>query len=233
MKLRVIAIVIALTLVIPAVAQQTYRQNLISHYPFYETVTGRFAPIYPALAQQITDDFGVTEGVCVDMGGGSGALSFALAEETDLTFYVLDIDPWAVRLCNYLAMEEDMMDRVRAIQADAQDMPFRDEYADIVVSRGSIFFWPDQLAGVREAYRILKPGGVAYIGGGFSRILDPEIREPLARAKQRSMERGEIGGWRPIEEDLVDRAQAAGIEDISLEPEPIAGWWLTIRKPAE
>jgi SAM-dependent methyltransferase len=126
-----------------------------------------------------------------------------------------------------------MIDRVSGVLGDAQDLPFRDEYADLVVSRGSIFFWPDQLAGVKEAYRILKPGGVAYIGGGFSRILDPAIRTPLAEAKVRQTKQGAIEGWRPIEPDLVDRAKAAGIEDISLEPEPIAGWWLTIRKPAE
>ncbi len=237
MKRRLLVLAVAITFVVPALAQDayqdTYKELLVSHYPFYETATSRFAPVYPALAQQITDDFGITEGMCVDVGGGSGALSFALAEKTDLTFYVLDIDPWAVRMCNYAAMEEDMMDRVSGVLGDAQDMPFRDEYADLVVSRGSIFFWPDQLAGVKECYRILKPGGVAYVGGGFSRILDPEIREPLARWKQRANRQGNIEGWRPINEDLVDRAKAAGIENITLEPEPIAGWWLTIRKPAE
>ncbi|MGC9318478.1 MAG: class I SAM-dependent methyltransferase [Armatimonadota bacterium] len=233
MMRRVLLLTVALALIVPAAAQDSYKTTLVSHYPFYKTVTTSFAPIYPALAQQIVDDFGITEGICVDVGGGSGALSFALAKQTDMTFYVLDIDPWAVRLCNYLAMQKNIMDRVRAVQGDAQDMPFRDDYADLVVSRGSIFFWPDQLAGVTECYRILKPGGVAYVGGGFSRILDPAIREPLARAKQQSLVEHREGGWRPMEQDLVERAKAAGIEDIHMEAEPIAGWWLVIRKPAE
>ncbi|MFW5867486.1 MAG: class I SAM-dependent methyltransferase [Armatimonadota bacterium] len=232
MKRRVLILAIALALVIPACAQDAYKEMLVSHYPFYETAIGRFAPLYPALAQQIVDDFRITEGTCVDVGGGSGALSFALAERTDLTFYVLDIDPWAVRMCNYVAMEQGMMDRVTGVLGDAQNMLFRDEFADIVVSRGSIFFWPDQLAGVRECYRILKPGGVAYVGGGFSRILDPAIRTPLAEAKVRSTKAGEIEGWRPLDADLVERAKAAGIEDIEFEREPIAGQWLVIRKPA-
>jgi len=232
MKRLVLILVVAIALVIPAYAQDAYEEMLISHYPYYETATGRFAPIYPALAQQITDDFGITEGVCVDVGGGSGALSFALAERTDLTFYVLDIDPWAVRMCNYVAMDQEMTDRVSGVLGDAQDMLFRDAFADLVVSRGSIFFWPDQLAGVQECYRILKPGGVAYVGGGFSRILDPEIREPLARWKQQANQQGGIEGWHPLDADLVDRAKAAGIEDIRIEREPIAGWWLVIRKPA-
>ena len=232
MKRHMVTFVVALALVVPGFAQETYREVLSSHYPFYKTATTRFAPVYPALAQQIADDFGITEGVCVDVGGGTGALSLALAERTEMSFYVLDIDPWAVRVCNYEVMEHGMMGRVSGILGDAQSMPLRDAYADLVVSRGSIFFWPDQFAGLMECYRILKPGGVAYVGGGFSRILDPQIRTPLARAKQRAMEQGGIKGWRPLDSDLLDRAKAAGIEDIRLDPEPIVGSWLTIRKPA-
>lgn len=214
-------------------ATDAYKQTLIEHYPFYTTATGQFAPVYPALARQIVDDFGITEGVCVDVGGGSGALSLALAQITQMRFYALDIDPWAVRACNYAAMEAGMMDRVSGVLGDAQDMLFRDEYADLVVSRGSIFFWPDQLAGVLECYRILKPGAVAYVGGGFSRILAPEIREPLARRQAQAVAQQRIEGFKLFDETLVQRARAAGIEDIRMEREPIAGWWLIIRKPAE
>ncbi len=48
----------------------SYRDALIAKYPFYKTALGSFAPVYPALAKQIVDDYGITEGVCVDLGGG-------------------------------------------------------------------------------------------------------------------------------------------------------------------
>jgi SAM-dependent methyltransferase len=211
---------------------ETYRDELVARCPIYEAAAGRFAPVYPALAEQLVADYGITTGVCVDIGGGCGSLSLALAPKTDLTCYVLDIDPYAVRLCNLLAEEQSLVGRVRGVEGDAMDLPFRDELADLVVSRGSIFFWPDQLQGVREAYRILKPGGVAYVGGGFSRILDPAIREPLAQGRLRAMREGSTDGWRPLEPDLVERAGAAGIEEVRLIEEPITGWWLEIRKPA-
>lgn len=210
---------------------ESYKDHLIAHYPYHIAAAGEMAPVYPALAQQIVEDYRISEGVCVDVGGGSGMLSTELARITNLTCYVLDIDPYAVRLCNLLAEESDLIGRVRGVEGDAMDLPFKDGFADLVVSRGSIFFWPDQLRGVLEAYRILKPGGVAFIGGGFSRILESAIRTPLAEAKRRDFVEGRNrAGWRALEDDLVPRAQESGIARISLIEEPIAGWWLEIRK---
>jgi len=231
MKLRrLLLCVVVLTLAPCAWAQDTYKDTLLEKYPFYKIATSRFAPVYPALAQQLVQDFGITEGVCVDVGGGGGSLAMALARITDLHIYMLDIDPWAVRLCNLLVDEAELTGRIIAVEGDAQEMHFRDDFADLVVSRGSIFFWPDQLAGVKECYRIVKPGGVAYVGGGFSRILEPEVRNPLAEWAQKAHQRQD-SGWRPIEDDLIERARGAGIEDIHVEREPIAGWWLVIHKP--
>jgi len=58
-------------------------------------------------------------------------------------------------------------------------------FADLVVSRNSLFEWPDKMAGLREAYRILKHGGVAYMGGGFPRLMDPAALRPLVESAQR------------------------------------------------
>jgi len=214
-----------------AAPADTYKQSLIRRCPQYKAAAGRFAPVYPALARQIVKDYGITKGVCVDVGGGSGPLAFALARTTRLTVYMLDIDPVAVRLCSLLADEARLTGRVCAIEGDAQQMPFRDGFADLVVSRGSIFFWPNQLAGVKEAYRILKPRGVAYIGGGFSRVLDAKTHQRLAQRRRQAAGRMKRGGWKPLDKDLVERAKAAGITRIRLLREPDdVGWWLEVRK---
>jgi ubiquinone/menaquinone biosynthesis C-methylase UbiE len=49
--------------------------------------------------------------------------------------------------------------RVRLRPGSATALPFADASFDLVVSANSIFFWPDQHAGVREIYRVLKPDG--------------------------------------------------------------------------
>lgn len=229
MHIRAYALPLLLVLVSCAHADD-YRQSLVDRYPFYQNATGRFAPLYPALARQIVEDYGITEGVCVDVGGGCGSLAIELAKITDLTVYVLDIDPVAVALCNLLAEEAGLEGRVRGVQGDAQDMLFRDDFADLVVSRGSIFFWPDPDAGIRESYRILRPGGVAFVGGGFSRLLAPEVRDPLvqwAREKKAAHPDSFTAMDSP---GTLAMAAEAGIERVRVIDDGEFEWWVEMRK---
>jgi len=78
-----------------------------------------------------------------------------------------------------MAEERGCGGRVSAIQADAQALPFRDNYADVVVSRGSFWLWPDKVKAFGEIRRVLKPGGVAYIGRGLSENLPLDVAKTL------------------------------------------------------
>ena len=60
-------------------------------------------------------------------------------------------------------------------------MDFPDEFADLIVSRGSYIFWEDLEKALLEIYRILAPGGKTYIGGGLG-------NEKLAAAIHKKMQ---------------------------------------------
>jgi MPBQ/MSBQ methyltransferase len=58
---------------------------------------------------------------------------------------------------------------------DAEDLPLGTDSVDRYVSAGSIEYWPDPQRAIAEAYRVLRPGGVALIVGPLQRT------HPLAR----------------------------------------------------
>ncbi len=50
---------------------------------------------------------------------------------------------------------------------DANAIPFDDESMNLVVSHDSFFFWENLPRGFSECRRVLRPGGMVYIGSGF------------------------------------------------------------------
>ena len=50
-------------------------------------------------------------------------------------------------------------------QGDAEDLPFESDTFERYVSAGSIEYWPEPQRGICEAYRVLRPGGVACMIG--------------------------------------------------------------------
>ncbi len=150
---------------------------------------GTLAPVYAPLAEQIAMDFNLREkeGIGIDIGSGPGTLILELCRHTRLHWINADINPHFFPHFYKQAQQRGFGHRVSAVFADAGALPFRDNYADIIVSRGSFPFWQDKRRAFSEIYRVLKPGAVAYIGRGFSRNL------PVATAKKiRGKQRGKM-----------------------------------------
>lgn len=130
---------------------------------------GTLLPVYAPLAKEITDtlDLSSKQGIGIDLGSGPGTLIVELCQRTKLHWINADINPHFFPYFMRKAEAAGFGGRVSAIRADAQALPFRSDYADVVVSRGSFHFWPDKCKAFGDIYRVLKPGGVAYIGRGL------------------------------------------------------------------
>ncbi|MDN5805292.1 MAG: methyltransferase domain-containing protein [Microlunatus sp.] len=53
----------------------------------------------------------------------------------------------------------DRQDRLTVQQGSALDLPFADDSFDVVTAIETLYFWPDPRRGLREALRVLRPGG--------------------------------------------------------------------------
>lgn len=136
-----------------------------------------YSPTYPLIASQITEKFQINKGICIDVGTGPAPLSIALAKITDLKIYAMDISEEMCQIAEQKINSECLENRIIPIRSNVNKMPFEDGFADLVVSRGSMFFWKDLSSGFEEIYRVLKPSGASYIGGGYgSGMLKEKIK---------------------------------------------------------
>ena len=71
--------------------------------------------------------------------------------------------------------------RIAWRQADALNLPFEDDSFDIVLCQFGAMFFPDRVAGYREARRVLKPGG-RFLFNVWDRIEDNEFAAVVTEA---------------------------------------------------
>lgn len=161
-----------------AVREAPKKMNISS----YDAVArGVNAPMYDYYAKKIKEKTGITKGVCIDLGSGGGYLGLALAKITDLDFIFLDISAEMLEKAKIHIMEDGLQKRAKTLLADVHQILLPDASVNLAISRGSVPFWKDPVQAFKEIYRILAPGGMAYVGGGRG---TPEIQRQMAeRAK--------------------------------------------------
>ncbi len=162
-----------------------------AHYD--RSAARRFDKVYRNVVQQLIDDYGITNGSALDIGCGPGQMSLIMAEMTELSVTGLDIEPEAIDIGRRHAQEAGLADRCQFVCADAHSLPFPDNTFDLIVSRGTLSFLRDHVLAIREVYRVLKPGGVAFLGGGMGRYTPKEEAEklyPRGVAPETALDRG-------------------------------------------
>lgn len=135
-----------------------------------------FAPIYPVIAEQIIAKTDIAEGRCLDVGCGTGALGIALAKITNLHMTFFDQSEEMLNLAFGYAFSNNILNRAEFLQGNIHSIPLPDNSIELVISRGSSPFWNDWRKAYSEIVRVLKPGGMAYIGGGFG---NRELRDKI------------------------------------------------------
>jgi MPBQ/MSBQ methyltransferase len=105
----------------------------------------------------------------VDVGAGTGFSTEGIVRHVDAAnVTLLDQSPHQLGR----ARRKPALQGATIVEGDAEALPFETDRFDRWVSCGSIEYWPDPGAATAEAYRVLKPGGVACLVGP----LPPEKR---------------------------------------------------------
>jgi SAM-dependent methyltransferase len=191
-----------------------------------------FARIYPAIANQILERTGITKGACLDVGSGPASLAIAMALLSDLHVMALDSSPEMFALARENIRNRCMEDRVIPAVGDVHAIPAADATFSLVVSRGSYHFWGDLPVAFREIYRVLRPGGMAYIGGGYgtARIRDEVLAGRKARGITDNPDHPARTRFRKFRAGEIEQSiEAAGIREYQIISDD-SGFWMLLRK---
>lgn len=187
---------------------------------FHRIACEVFAPLYPVVALQILEQWrrerpgaGGPGSRCLDIGSGAGHLGLALSAHSDLEVVLLDSNPHALELSREVVEAAGVQGRVKCVHASACDLPFGDGSFDLVVSRGSLWFWPDPDRAFREIWRILAPGGMAWVGGGFG---TPELAADIAAKMEARGREPWAERQRKIRGDMDSRKVAAILDGMGI-----------------
>jgi len=133
--------------------------------PYAEDLAGRIAGLAP---QSL-----------LETAAGTGIVSRAMARvlPAAASFTATDLNQAMV---DY-ASAQTTAGKVTWRQADALALPFADGAFDAVVCQFGVMFFPDKVAGYREARRVLKPGG-RFLFNVWDRIEENEISGVLTDA---------------------------------------------------
>jgi demethylmenaquinone methyltransferase / 2-methoxy-6-polyprenyl-1,4-benzoquinol methylase len=112
----------------------------------------------------------------LDVAGGTGDIAFRIAKKSgaDSKIVVLDINGDMLEVGRDRARDRGLDDRVEFVQANAESLPFPDNYFDAYTIAFGIRNVPRIQVGLNEAFRVLKPGG-RFLCLEFSQVAVPGL----------------------------------------------------------
>jgi len=155
--------------------------------------------------------------IILDVGCGGGRTVSKLAALADKgKTYGVDNSEESVAWARKTNRQLIETGRVEIELASVSEMPFTDDMFDLVTAVETHFWWPDIGAGMRESFRVLKPGG--------RMIIIAEMYDGGKHAKHISALRKLITMAFLTVDQHREMFSSAGFTDIEIDEEESKGW---------
>ncbi len=173
----------------------------------------------------------------LDVGAGTGLLALAAQARVGESGRVVacDISHDALSVCRTEARAHPVGSPIAFTVGDARSLPFADETFDVVMTRSVLIYLHDKPRGVRELFRVVRPGGRVSIfepindvwrttverlrNSGFYDDFQPaydRLLEQYAKSESSSL----FLGW--DEKDLLRWFEDAGFAEVTLTYEHVS-----------
>ena len=143
-------------------------QNLCIHFGYFDDQHDSHAKALPNMNRVLAKRAAITNGETVlDAGCGVGGSSIWLAEQLGAKVCGINIQPLHLQIARREATERGVDHLVRFVEKNYCDTGEPEETFDVVWALESVCHCTDKMAFIKEAHRVLKPGGRLMVADFF------------------------------------------------------------------
>lgn len=95
----------------------------------------------------------------LDIATGTGDLAIQMANATNAQITGFDLSAGMLEVGRKKVATQNLQDRIKMIQGDAENMPFKDNTFDCITVAFGVRNFENLQKGLDDIYRVLKPGG--------------------------------------------------------------------------
>jgi ubiquinone/menaquinone biosynthesis C-methylase UbiE len=184
--------------------------------------------VYPYTAAQVMAHYQRTTGSVLELGSFSGGITIELAKSyPDLALNIADENPAYLRHLRNELFSHGLSSRVILKDMNLDRLTFNDATFSLVILRGAFFFIMDRPQILTEIHRLLRPGGLGFIGGGYGKDVPREVIEEIADESRLLNDR--LGRKRVTLQELQDLLAEAGLSGKAKIIEE-GGVWILLNK---
>lgn len=192
-----------------------------------QQINSLWKPVYPYLARHIEEVYGRRDGKLMEIGPFSGVIFSLMKDGVGDSHAIASFPPGMAESYVQEAHQAGVVDRIQIIESDPSLAGIEYESIDLAVFRGAFFFPSLFEIDLIAIERILRPGGTAFVGGGFGKYTPNSLLLNLGKqSRELNLSIGKI----EITGQSLQKLLAASGLDAKSSIMGEGGLWIIIRK---
>jgi len=193
----------------------------------FQEIDQLWNPVYPYLAKQIGEIYGRQDGNILEIGPFCRVIFTLQEKNIGSSFLIGTFPPGMGNFFREEVKKRNLEDKIEVIETDPTLTGIEENKIDLAIFRGAFFFpslFEVHFSGID---RILRTGGIAFIGGGFGKLTPVTVIQDIGkRSRELNLRMGKI---EISEEKLRQEIQKS---DIRAKFEIISegGLWVVMKK---
>jgi len=190
-------------------------------------IDGLWEPVYPYLGKQIHELYGRQDGNILEMGPFCGMIFTLQRMEIGRSFLIATFPSGMGDFFRQETKKRNFGEKIKTIETDSSLTGIKENKIDLAIFRGAFFFPSLFKVSLSAIYRVLRPNGIAFVGGGFGKYTpDAVIKDIGKRSRDLNLQIGKI----EVNEDQlrqdIEKSNVKGKVEIISE----GGLWVLMRK---